>query len=174
MKQPRRLWQERIQRRAVGHVPADRPWLAFWPKDTAVPSPTRQDPSILLHYAALHGVAELVEELLKLGACPNQPFPSQARRWAGVTPLHLAAWSDHSSIAAMLLKGGAEFRLTTEGVSPLDIAVRRKHPKTLRAMVDAGAPAYSLLEAAHRQAELSRQDHSATLLLLAMHGLILA
>lgn len=71
-----------------------------------------------MHYAALHGRAAAVEELIKQGAAHG----AKDNR-GGYTPLHLAADAGQCEVISRLFELGAELEaVSTKGWTPLALA----------------------------------------------------
>ncbi len=71
-----------------------------------------------LHYAALHGRAAAVEELIKQGAAHG----AKDNR-GGYTPLHLAADAGQCEVISRLFELGADLEaVSTKGWTPLALA----------------------------------------------------
>ena len=71
-----------------------------------------------LHYAALHGRAAAVEELIKQGAA----HAAKDNR-GGYTPLHLAADAGQCEVISRLFELGADLEaVSTKGWTPLALA----------------------------------------------------
>ena len=80
-----------------------------------------------LHYAARHGLTEMVEVLLAYEANPNRPD-----NW-GRTPLHAAAAGGHAPVIEQLVAAGAEVnaRDSIFGMTPLHLAARHGQAEAL-------------------------------------------
>jgi len=89
----------------------------------ANPDVSSSDGSSALHFAALHGHAEIVRRLL-LGRA--DVHSQNARGW---TPLHAAAGRGHAAALDQLLEFGAlPYARTLEGLTPRDLAERVAGP----------------------------------------------
>jgi ankyrin repeat protein len=101
--------------------------------DVNVPQP---DGMTALHWAALHGDAELVEMLVYAGA-----WPDVGTRLGGYTPLHLAAREPRPAAVAALLRAGAdvEARTASGGALPLHFAAATGDVETIELLLAAGA-----------------------------------
>lgn len=99
------------------------------PNSTLVGSQTT-----LLHHAAGHGPAELVEALLQHGAAADPRDSSQA------TPLHWAATMGRADIAELLLKKGTGVNAqTADQNTPLHRAARHGRTAVARLLLQNGA-----------------------------------
>jgi len=81
------------------------------------------------HQAAYWDRKEIVELLLANGADVN------AKGYYGRTPLQRAAWEGHKEIVELLIAKGADVNAKIEGgrhkgITPLDSAIRLRHPET--------------------------------------------
>ena len=79
--------------------------------------------------AAYKGNIEAVKQHLAAGTDVN------AKNKSGTTPLHLAAYGGHKEIAELLIAKGADVNTKIEvgvlkGETPLDWAIKWKHPET--------------------------------------------
>lgn len=94
------------------------------PVDLPATSMTTVDGVSPLYVAAEFGYAEIVAELLKRGANPNQIFGSADESWGVVgTPLHAAARNGHADVIALLIEGGADINISVDGIgTPLHMA----------------------------------------------------
>ena len=83
----------------------------------------------ILMYAAYKGNKEAVEHLITKGANVNASDSTNA------TALHLAIWKDHTGIALLLLeKGASTSTMSTDGMTPSDIALIRSNSKIIEAI----------------------------------------
>ena len=88
-----------------------------------------------LHWAALHGNAEIAGLLIGAGADPGA-----ATRLGTHTPLHVAAKEGHGEIVAILAAAGADVAAVTEtGATPLHFAAAAGDMRALTALLDHGA-----------------------------------
>ena len=79
-----------------------------------------------LHLAALFGRKEVIELLIANGAAVNVKGGN-----LGGMPLHHAAFNGHKEIVELLIAKGADVNAKNEdGDTPLDQAIRYKHPET--------------------------------------------
>ncbi|OPZ84305.1 MAG: Ankyrin repeats (3 copies) [bacterium ADurb.Bin429] len=80
-----------------------------------------------LHYAARHGLTEMVEVLLAYEANPNRPDN------LGRTPLHAAAAGGHAPVIEQLVAAGADVnaRDCVFGMTPLHLAARHGQAEAL-------------------------------------------
>ncbi|CAM9548569.1 unnamed protein product [Scytosiphon promiscuus] len=80
-----------------------------------------------LHWAALRGYCEIVEDLVSWGA------DLEARvEESGETPLHLAARHQHKATVGVLLDAGADPLISSRfNLTPMDLAALSNHPGTL-------------------------------------------
>ena len=102
-----------------------------------------------LHWAALHGDAEMVRVLMYAGS-----HIESTTRLGGYTPLHLASKDGHvDAVAALLVAGGNANALTTTGVTPLHFAAAAGNPGALAALLEHGAE-LDAPEMAHGQTPL--------------------
>jgi hypothetical protein len=87
-----------------------------------------------LGYFADQGDVAAVRTLIELGADPNLAAPDAE----GNTPLHLAAFSEHAEVIALLLQAGARRDARNDlGDTPLDYARRWHREEAERALRDA-------------------------------------
>ena len=82
-----------------------------------------------LNFAAQQGHKEVVELLIAKGADVN------AKGYYGRTPLQRAAWFGRKEIVGLLIAKGADVNAKIEGgrhkgITPLDSAIRLRHPET--------------------------------------------
>jgi ankyrin repeat protein len=82
-----------------------------------------------LHFAAYRGHKEIAELLIAKGADVN------AKGYYGRTPLQRAAWFGRKEIVGLLIAKGADVNAKIEGgrhkgITPLDSAIRLRHPET--------------------------------------------
>lgn len=96
---------------------------------------TDEEGLTLLHRAAITGDQEAVVSLIEKGANPN------ARDNMGRGALLWAILKEHTKIAEILIKAGADVNLTDgENVfSPLLLAVFKRNQKLIRILIDAGS-----------------------------------
>jgi ankyrin repeat protein len=86
-----------------------------------------QPPDISIHEAAVMGNIEAVKQHLAAGTNVN------AKDELGMTPLHRASISGHKEVAELLIDKGADVNAIPESGlfgTPLDYAIRKKHPET--------------------------------------------
>ena len=84
-------------------------------------------PDISIHDAAEKGNIAAVKQHLAAGTDVN----AKSILRLGRTPLHQAAWDGHKEIAELLIAEGADVNAKDAiGTTPLDWAIRRKHPET--------------------------------------------
>jgi ankyrin repeat protein len=106
----------------------------FLAADSALISTTLEGSS-LLHIAAGWGQAGLAALLLDKGLDANLVCPPIRG-----TPLHAAANCDHPDVVALLLKRGAHFEAkTTEGYTPLFLAVIKGYVPIVELLAKSGA-----------------------------------
>ena len=92
--------------------------------------PTAKAPGISIHAAAYIGNIEAVKQHIAAGSDVN------AMKSIEGTPLHMAAKKGHKEIVELLIAKGADVNAKIEdgliykGNTPLDWAIRRKHPET--------------------------------------------
>jgi ankyrin repeat protein len=77
-----------------------------------------------LSYAAKRGHKEIVELLIANGADVN------TKDVVGMTPLHIAARRGHKEIVELLIDNGMDVNTKSYSGTPLDQAIRDKHPET--------------------------------------------
>lgn len=124
---------------AVGDLARVRELAAEHPQALAEPAPDGFPPLVL---AAWLGHVAVVEELLRLGADPNQA----ARNPTAMTPLHGAA-TGHDGRAALaaarlLLDRGASLEaIGAGGFTPLHLAASQGHRDLVELMLERGAEA---------------------------------
>jgi len=88
-----------------------------------------------LHWAAMHGDAELAQVLLYAGASLRA-----TTRLGGYTPLFIAAKSGHVPVIDVLLKAGAEAKVAAvDGLTPLMMAASSGNPDAVEMLVKHGA-----------------------------------
>ena len=86
-----------------------------------------QPPDISIKDAAEEGNIEAVKQHLAAGTNVN------AKDELGMTPLHRASISGHKEVAELLIDKGADVNAIPESGlfgTPLDYAIRKKHPET--------------------------------------------
>ena len=82
--------------------------------------PTAEAPDILIHEAAANGNIEAVKQHIAAGA-----------DGIGRTPLHCAAYKGHKEIVELLIAEGTDVNANSDdGKTPLDRAIKNKHPET--------------------------------------------
>lgn len=88
-----------------------------------------------LHYAVMSDAADVVQELLKAGACPDTPQVFTE------TPLHVAAALGSATCAKLLLNAGADVRaaLGPGRATALHLAAEDGHAECARLLLDHGA-----------------------------------
>lgn len=74
-----------------------------------------------LHLAAVKGHDDIVELL-----CEQNETKRDMKDNFGATPLHLAAFNGHEKVALVLLKAGANHKITINGETAYDISSRRR------------------------------------------------
>jgi len=88
--------------------------------------PTAKAPDISIQIAASYGNIEAVKQHLAAGVDVNV----KGGVW-GSTPLHYAAFGGHKEIAELLIAKDADVNARMKnGLTPLDNAIKRKHPET--------------------------------------------
>lgn len=89
-----------------------------------------------LHWAAVHGDAELLGVLIYAGARVEA-----VTRNGNYTALHLASRAGQAAAVKTLLKAGAnvDARTTSGGATPLHLAAAQGDPATISALLDGGA-----------------------------------
>ncbi|KAK3175565.1 SPT3 Dosage dependent suppressor of Ty-induced promoter mutations-like protein, partial [Lecanicillium sp. MT-2017a] len=86
----------------------------------------------ILHLAAFHGRNDFVATLLEKGARPDGE--------GGLTPLQVAAWAGHATVAQYLIQQGASVgKKTTSGLSALGGAAIEGHTEVVRLLLNCGA-----------------------------------
>eukprot|EP00914_Ancora_sagittata_P012716 GHVO01024482.1.p1 GENE.GHVO01024482.1~~GHVO01024482.1.p1 ORF type:complete len:522 (+),score=49.83 GHVO01024482.1:117-1682(+) len=99
----------------------------------------------LLHWAAVGGNADCIEQLLNLGMDPNKRTAKSYCKLdfivaPGVTPLMLASKGGHAAAVELLLRSGAIVDLwDDEGMSGLLYATRGNHGECIEVLVKGGA-----------------------------------
>ncbi|RWS08098.1 transient receptor potential cation channel subfamily A member 1-like protein, partial [Dinothrombium tinctorium] len=83
-----------------------------------------------LHYAALNGFKEIVEQLILV----HSHLLNQTDR-EGNTALHLAAISNKDNVASLLLTLECKLQTNNFNLSPIDYALHYKHSQVMLAMV---------------------------------------
>jgi ankyrin repeat protein len=102
--------------------------------DPGVVSRKEMERQTLLHDAAAHGRAAVVQYLLQAGADPN------ARTSDGLTPLAMAATNGQAAVVLPLLEGHADINAADpNGWTPLDRAEKWHHPDVEQLLVAHGA-----------------------------------
>jgi ankyrin repeat protein len=100
----------------------------------ADPAARESDGTTALHYAAHHGLAPLVEQLLRSKADPN------ARNEFGSTPLAEAATVGDARVVGLLLKAGADVEARNpEGQTALMVVARTGRVDAAQLLLKAGA-----------------------------------
>ena len=103
--------------------------LINWPK-TKVETRNRQDESPLM-LAAINGLTEMCQQLIRKGADVNKP---------GWTPLHYAATHGHLAVMNLLLENYAYIDATSpNGSTPLMMAASYGTPMAVKLLLEAGA-----------------------------------
>jgi uncharacterized protein len=93
------------------------------------------DGTTALHWAAIHGDAEVAGMLIYAGANLRA-----TTRLGAYTPLYLAARGGHAAVVAALLAAGADPKATTaNGATPLMIAAAAGDTRTITALVENGS-----------------------------------
>ncbi|KAA6429353.1 MAG: hypothetical protein FRX49_00747 [Trebouxia sp. A1-2] len=114
-----------------------------------------------LHYAALHGRAAAVEELIKQGAAHG----AKDNR-GGYTPLHLAADAGQCEVISRLFELGADLEaVSTKGWTPLALA-NMKGPANVDAiglLIELGASLWSVMKDADMETPLHMASRSGRL-----------
>ncbi len=96
----------------------------------------RGDGMTALHWAAVHGNAEIARLLLEAGA-----EPEAATRLGAHRPLHVASREGNAEIVALLVEAGADAGALTEtGATPLHFAAAAGSVDAVRALVEHGSP----------------------------------
>jgi ankyrin repeat protein len=91
------------------------------------------DGATALHWAVYHQDAELVDQLLRAGALPDQPNRE------GITPTQMAAIYGDAPILSRLLKAGADPKqLGANGETLVMYAARNGNPEALALLIEAG------------------------------------
>ncbi|GLH02489.1 Tyrosine-protein kinase, partial [Gryllus bimaculatus] len=104
----------------------------------ANPNAADADGRTALHWAAIYGRADSLQELLRCGGNANCRSHRSVR---GFTPLHEASLRGHPACVALLVDGGGadcEARDDT-GWTPLHLAATRGHEATVQALLARGA-----------------------------------
>lgn len=84
----------------------------------------------ILMYASWIGNTEAVKQLVMMGANVNAQDAS-----SNATALHLAIWKDQTDIALYLLEHGASTSaMSSDGMTPSDIALLRSNTKVIEAI----------------------------------------
>jgi len=81
-----------------------------------------------LYAAAYRGHAKVVETLLKAGADPSMKNSDAS------TPVHMACYEGHSSVVDVFLQAGLDLTLSSNTVSPLELAQMKNHQKIVAAI----------------------------------------
>lgn len=93
------------------------------------------DGTTALHWAAIHGDAEMAQMLIYAGANLRA-----TTRLGAYTPLYLAARGGHAAVVAALLAAGADPKVATaNGATPLMIAAAAGDTRTITALVENGS-----------------------------------
>ena len=88
---------------------------------------------IALYDAVQKGDIEAVKQHLSAGADVNVRVRTGSGLWIGgtTTPLHAATYSNRKEITELLIAKGADVNaFASNGLTPLDVVIRRKHPET--------------------------------------------
>lgn len=99
--------------------------------DQGVAASYEEDHWTCMHWAARHGLAEVVERLTWTGR-------------PGTTPLHWAALYGHMRVVWLLVEAGIESTPDEVGNTPLHLAATGGHVAVVRALLDDGADATAL------------------------------
>lgn len=103
-------------------------------KDAADVNAAQGDGMTALHWAAMHGDAELVQMLIVAGANVKA-----VTRLGAYTPLFLAARQGKAGVVPVLVTAGADPKqATATGTTPLMVAAASGSPATVTALLDAG------------------------------------
>ncbi|XP_047509651.1 NF-kappa-B inhibitor alpha [Pieris napi] len=93
-----------------------------------------EDGDTQLHIAAVHGCVKSVSTLIKI--CPEKKLLNIVNRY-GHTALHLAVLAGHYYITKRLLDAGALLSVRDcNGETPLHVAVRKTHMKSLKFLLE--------------------------------------
>ena len=137
-------------------------------KDAADVNAAQGDGMTALHWAAMHGDADLTSMLLYAGANPKA-----ATRIGAYTPLYLAAERGHAAVIDALLKGGADPKVETPtGATPLMVAAESGHVDAVQILLDHGADV-NAAESVRGETPLmfaAASDRAAVIDLLVKHG----
>ena len=104
-------------------------------RDGADVNAAQGDGMTALHWAALHGDAEMVSVLVYAGA-----NAASTTRLGAYTPLHLASRDGRADAVTLLLEAGSDANATTTtGATPLHLAAAGGDVPTLTSLLGAGA-----------------------------------
>jgi ankyrin repeat protein len=104
-------------------------------KNAADVNAAQGDGMTALHWAAMHGDADLAQMLIVAGANIKA-----TTRLGTYTPLYLASQQGHGKVIQALIKAGADVKAgTPNGTTPLMVAAASGEVDAVRALIEAGA-----------------------------------
>jgi uncharacterized protein len=137
-------------------------------KDGADVNAAQADGMTALHWAAMHGDADLTGMLMYAGANVKA-----TTRLGAMTPLFLASQYGQPAVIVALLKAGADTRAGTPGgTTPLMVAASSGNVEAVRALLDHGADVNAVESMRGRTAVMfaAASDRTAVVDLLAKRG----